>query len=782
MTGRSIALAAVGLVVVSCAQSTVSGPAPTDDWLDWTLAHSNYRPSAAARQATPAPASAFATQRAALTVTKGEIVVMEGDDKLVSPLGDGFGLVTNQAVQNTVQIARRFYEKFPDEYDEIVIFTAFPDQGSEDSVAWYLPIQQDVKGIGQQPVNNATFWGSKTSRLHGFVNMQYVGQYGNGIGQKTHWIHPVMAQEFGHRWLVNVTYTDKSGNNSGALLGRQGSHWANGVQAWGSVMDGIEWEDLTGGTFRVKAKDVRFSELDQYLMGLRAPADVQPFYLIHGLTYKGQEIDPSYHELPDGFMTKGEREDITIDQIISANGERVPSYQKSPHDFRIALVLVTAPGQTAAQVQSFVDRLEGFRTMFEQNFREYTDSRGTLCTQVSAPCDAPGVTLSSYEVKETDGNGDGILDPGETASITVVVKSTGVGDAPKVMLSLDQPNLEQLSIITPAATIGDVAAGKTATTPSPLLIKIPPFVKCGEEVVVPVTLETDGRFFPAEIRFTIGVDEIVRDTLEVDTEWKLNPDGTDTAKGGKWEIGQPKGVDALYIGVNLVTQPSEDHSPVGTKALVTDRRSGQIGAYDVDDGKTVALSPVYSIEGARDPLVTFWTWRFGYQFGKNLVEEEANDVLTTELTTDGGKTWVTVVQDKSNTQKWEKKQVRIRDHAPLGKTVQLRFTMIDAPPQSVAEAAVDDIVIWDESLVCRPDLAKVVEPPKTGPTGPTSPPGGATGPTTGGTGATAPTSAPAAQADPASGCATSVGSATPSPLLGLGLLLLLLGLRRHRVG
>ncbi|MFT7623594.1 MAG: hypothetical protein ACI9WU_002777 [Myxococcota bacterium] len=721
MDGRRIVVAA-SFTLAACAANPTTDvgdrvvepgfvDTPTvDDAVSLILKRSNYRPSERAISATPpdvpSGSSLYQTIRAPLEA-HGEIIVLEGGQSTVTSFGnDEYGLVMNQSVRNPMEIVKEVYTQYADDFDEIVVFTTFPDGGSEGSVAWYMPIRNNIQGIGIEQMDTGYWWGSQNGgQLSGFINMQYVGKYGTGMANADHPIHPVMAQEFAHRWGAFLRYVDGNGQVSDKLLGRDQAHWANIVQTNGSVHDGSEWVQTTDNTFWLKAKNARFSHLDQYAMGLRAADEVDDFFLINNATYQGQGIDPAW-PLPNGITVKGTREEVSIDQIVAAHGPRIPSAANSPADFRVAVVLVTRPNEDAATVAEFVQRLEGFRNTFEQLASTMSDGRMRLCTQISAPCDAAGVTLQNVQISEREGNGDGILDPGEVIAIDLSVTSTGFGAAPDVVVALLQPADGAISIITPELLLGDIPEGATVSVVEPALIKIPPTLECGAQVVIPIELRTDGRTFPAEIPFDVGIDQVVRDGFDKPDQWKLDPYGTDSVSSGGWEIADPKGVDALYVGVDLVTQPSQDHSPDGINALVTGADAGQIGDHDVDGGTTTALGPVYDLSGVADPILTWWTWHFAYDFNNPQgVVPVDNDALLTEASVDGGTTWIELDADRTNTQEWMRKEVRLRDVVELTGQLQLRFTITDDDVQSLTEAMVDDILIWQESVVCNPDGA-----------------------------------------------------------------------------
>ena len=172
-------------------------PISLDEAVRLSLAHSDYRPT----DATPVPWPSHGTVRAPLITQKGEIVVLEGGNQTVTAFDNGYGLVLNGGAQNPMGISKELLDAYPDEFDVLVIFTTFPDLGSQNSVAWYVGIRSNVKGIGIQSMDNGAFWGSAPGgRLHGFINMQYIGQYGPNLADPQSYVHAVLGQEFGHQW------------------------------------------------------------------------------------------------------------------------------------------------------------------------------------------------------------------------------------------------------------------------------------------------------------------------------------------------------------------------------------------------------------------------------------------------------------------------------------------------------------------------------------------------------------------------------------------------------
>ena len=115
----------VMVFVIGCGlhESELERSAAPPGMVDQILAISTYVPSEAAKNASPTDSSQFGTMQGALTVTDGEIVIMEGDSQTVASLGnDQFGLVMNQQTQNPMQVAREFYKSYPDEFDALCVF------------------------------------------------------------------------------------------------------------------------------------------------------------------------------------------------------------------------------------------------------------------------------------------------------------------------------------------------------------------------------------------------------------------------------------------------------------------------------------------------------------------------------------------------------------------------------------------------------------------------------------------------------------------------------------
>src|SRR5207248_7318131 len=121
-------------------------------------------------------------------------------------------------------------------------------------------------------------------------------------------------------------------------------------------------------------------------------------------------------------------------------------------DFRIAFALVTHPGERAGDVLEIARTLDQVRTVWEQQFKLYTNGTGTVCTQVSAPCGAIAAAhIEGGEVAENGGNRNGVVEPGEPVRMTIHLDNDSQLPARNVEVAAS----ESLAGVTPV-TIGEL--------------------------------------------------------------------------------------------------------------------------------------------------------------------------------------------------------------------------------------------------------------------------------------------------------------------------------------
>jgi len=74
--------------------------------------------------------------------------------------------------------------------------------------------------------------------------------------------------------------------------------------------------------------------------------------------------------------------------------------------------------------------------------------------------------------------------------------------------------------------------------------------------------------------------------------------------------------------------------------------------------------------------------------------------MPVQVSNNGGSTWVTMQTISTSTTSWVKYSWRLKDFVPLTNQMRVRFRAQDTDPQSLVEAAVDDVVVVGYS--CTP--------------------------------------------------------------------------------
>jgi hypothetical protein len=143
---------------------------------------------------------------------------------------------------------------------------------------------------------------------------------------------------------------------------------------------GNNWVDNGDGTFESLEAVMRYSALDQYLMGVRSPRDIPGFFLIVPPEGYTRRLPSSPPEI--GIIVPGTPKAITLQQIAQVEGWRSPAYPRAPNLFRQAFLLIVPRGETASV--SDLEKLDRLRTEWEIFFRIATGGRARISTRLRA--------------------------------------------------------------------------------------------------------------------------------------------------------------------------------------------------------------------------------------------------------------------------------------------------------------------------------------------------------------------------------------------------------------
>lgn len=292
----------------------------------------------------------------------------------------------------TNSVTGSFYNYNEDNYDYVCILL-LQDFGM--FFAFYQPIANDTYGIGYDSITpNEVFDTDTTNKLDGLIFMNYEGLWSGNLESGRY----VFGQEFMHRWGA-FTNLGVDGLAEDALLGRDTAHWSYWMDTTNSPMEGNRWVDNGDGTWSTVHDDVStYSDLDLYLMGFAGPEEVgqQTFLVVseeeQARVAKEPASSPAYFDCASGF---GACSDVTVaatpttfgvDAIIAAEGDRVPSAEDSPREFKMAFIVLALQQDEVSAEQ--LERVDTLRQTWERDWEEDVRNRADLITTLdgsSAP-------------------------------------------------------------------------------------------------------------------------------------------------------------------------------------------------------------------------------------------------------------------------------------------------------------------------------------------------------------------------------------------------------------
>ncbi len=188
-----------------------------------------------------------------------------------------------------------------------------------------------------------------------------------------------IGHEMGHRWGAFV-----SAKVNGETLQLGPTHWGRGLQApvafpyqrptEASAMGGGVWQDNHDGTYTQLDDDyyvpaTGYSYLDLYLMGLIAPAEVPDFFLLRNLAPAGRDRNGRP-------MFKAERTNVTIEDVIAAEGPRLPDVDHAQKRFNTGMVVIVEHG--AKPSKELLQRTNGIRERWIDYWETTTGHRSSM--------------------------------------------------------------------------------------------------------------------------------------------------------------------------------------------------------------------------------------------------------------------------------------------------------------------------------------------------------------------------------------------------------------------
>jgi hypothetical protein len=282
---------------------------------------------------------------------------------------------------NEVPLIRRFYQNFADDYFQIVFFTNFVQ--TMGGFANERNIKNSVQGIGIPNFDNSAAYGS-SGALESRCNMNRLAAwptdptsrvFANGNNFLT-----IMGQEAGHRWGAFVLFIDSNLQPSNMLLGRALAHWNYFADSDHSSLEGGNWEHVSGDLYTAPTWVDYFSDIDEYLFGLRSPEEVTSLFWVSSPTNDLEENRDDGSPV-QGATANGTPVTVTVNDIALAHGPRIPTEANAPKDLRQAFIVLIQNGTTLSQAD--LDKVANFRRTWEDYFEVSLDGRITCNTKLT---------------------------------------------------------------------------------------------------------------------------------------------------------------------------------------------------------------------------------------------------------------------------------------------------------------------------------------------------------------------------------------------------------------
>lgn len=221
-------------------------------------------------------------------------------------------------------LVKKFYQTFGDDFDfiDIVFDTTYIAN------RYHFGVSNAVSGVGIPPFNNTSDYGS-AGRLLGITIFPIRTSFDGG--QEAH------SHEIGHQWINFL---------SQPTLAPGTAHWplsslANGLMGFSLLGSGAGGDyscrltPVAGGIELTPFSGPRpFTDLDLYLMGLRPAAQV-------GSHYVWNDQVAAQSQTCSGTIPYSQFTQVTINNVIASDGERLPAFANAQKDFKVAVIVVS---------------------------------------------------------------------------------------------------------------------------------------------------------------------------------------------------------------------------------------------------------------------------------------------------------------------------------------------------------------------------------------------------------------------------------------------------------
>ncbi len=283
-----------------------------------------------------------------------------------------------------VTLAQRFYTQYDDAYDYLVVYNTMGISAGAGVVAFEITVRNERTGYGDLPANTGPEYGSR-QRMQAVLNLGPTSQYpidpfgvvpARGAAGDTPL--SIIGHEAGHLFLAYVSVRDPANPDARPMLGGQLAHWNFAFNSEASLLEGNQIRDhgpTASPRFETTATVEAFAPLDQYLMGFRAPGEVPDTFLVTNSSLGNFNRGPQR-----GVRFDGQRRDVSVAEIIEAEGRRTPDHTVAQRHFRFAFIVLAADGVDPTPEQ--LAQVDRYRREFPAYFARVTENRATAETRI----------------------------------------------------------------------------------------------------------------------------------------------------------------------------------------------------------------------------------------------------------------------------------------------------------------------------------------------------------------------------------------------------------------
>lgn len=214
----------------------------------------------------------------------------------------------------------------------------------------------------------------------------------------------VLLHEYEHRWGISLGTGGNWQIDPLGILGRGGTHWSPFFDTDQSPFDGVGWEDLGDGTFRMThfwgVEDIAcitnlfcqavseniYNDFELYTMGLLPKEEVRSSFVIENPTTLSGTVltDDNFTGLlwNSGFLAnpviQGTRRDVTIQDVVALEGDRDPLSAAAQKDFSTAFFILKDESDSSSVLTAMRDRVTSLAEDLSALWQQATRGLSTM--------------------------------------------------------------------------------------------------------------------------------------------------------------------------------------------------------------------------------------------------------------------------------------------------------------------------------------------------------------------------------------------------------------------